>query len=78
MKNLIKNLAAWRQMVAVILLMTTVLWATDKGPDAGNYTATDSTVYSFIDPAGGGGSSSILSGVDEGVTPLTLPFSFLF
>jgi hypothetical protein len=68
----------WRQLLALTLMMTTLLWATNKGPDAGNYTATDNTVYSFLDPAGSGGGASVLTGVDDGVALLTLPFPFQF
>ncbi len=52
--------------------------ATDKGPDAGGYTATDATVYSFINLAGGSGASSVLANTDDGVALLTLPFPFVF
>ena len=78
MRNLMKPVAGWRQVAVVVLTMGTVLQATDKGPDAGNYTATNNVVYSFIDPAGGGGSPSVLAGVDDGVAVLTLPFEFRF
>jgi len=78
MRKPMRNLAGWRQLLAAALAMATLLWATNKGPDAGNYTATDSTVYSFVDPAGGGGSPSVLTGTDDGTAVLTLPFTFQF
>jgi hypothetical protein len=49
---------------------------TMKGPDSGNYTATDATTYSFLDVSQTG--SSVLSGVDDGTVPLTIPFLFQF
>jgi hypothetical protein len=52
--------------------------ATTKGPDAGGYTATDATVYSFINLAGGSGASSVLANTDDGVALVTLPFPFVF
>ena len=52
--------------------------ATDKGPDAGGYKATDATVYSFINLAGGSGASSVLANTDDGVALVTLPFPFVF
>jgi hypothetical protein len=52
--------------------------AATKGPDAANYTATDATVYSFVDISGGGGGTSVLSGTDDGMAALNLPFSFTF
>jgi hypothetical protein len=73
-----RNLAGWRQVVTVTLFTAGLLWATNKGPDAGNYTATDNTVYSFMDPAGSGGAPSVLAGIDDGGALLTLPFSFQF
>lgn len=72
-----KHLAG-RRLVSALLAAAGLLCATNKGPDTGNYTATDNTVYSFIDPAGGGSSPSILAGTDDGGALLTLPFSFQF
>ena len=66
------------RLVSAALVAAVLLWAADKGPDAGGYTATDNAVYSFVDPAGGGG-VSVLAGVDDdGVALLTLPFAFQF
>jgi hypothetical protein len=67
-----------RYSLAVFLASASVLWATRKGPDAAGYTATDATVYSFTEIAGGGGSSSILANSDDNVALLTLPFPFQF
>ena len=79
MPNSIKRLARLgRWPLAVFLASAPLVWATTKGPDAAGYTATDSTVYSFTEIAGGGGSTSVLSGVDDDVALLTLPFSFQF
>jgi hypothetical protein len=52
--------------------------AATKGPDAGGYTASDATVYSLVDISGAGGGASVLAGIDDGVVPLTLPFTFQF
>src|SRR5262245_50188794 len=54
------------------------LMATTNGPDAGGYTGTDATVYSFVDISGGGGGASVLAGTDDGTVTLTLPFAFRF
>jgi hypothetical protein len=54
------------------------LQAVGKGPDAGGYSATDAAVYSFVDLTAGGGAVSVLSGTDDGVVPLALPFPFYF
>lgn len=51
--------------------------ATTKGPGAGGYVGTDEVVASFIDLSVGGG-TSILAGVDDGMTPLALPFTVPF
>ncbi len=64
--------------LAAVLLSTSTLGATDKGPDAALYIATNNTVYSFIDLVGGGGSASVLANTDDGVALLTLPFSFQY
>ncbi len=77
MRKPMRHLAR-RQLAAAVLFTAGLLWATNKGPDAGGYTATDSTVYSFIDPAGGGGAPSILASTDDGGAVLTLPFNFQF
>jgi len=53
-------------------------FAATRGPDAAGYTATDATVYSFVDIAGASGAASILSGIDDGTAVLTLPFAFRF
>ena len=48
-------------------------------PDAGGYTASDATRYaSLVDISGTGGGASVLAGIDDGVAPLTLPFTFQF
>jgi hypothetical protein len=54
------------------------VFAATKGPDAGGYTASDAAVYSLVDISGAGGGTSVLSGIDDGVAPLTLPFTFQF
>lgn len=53
------------------------LLAINKGPDASGYSATDSTVYSFVAVNGAGG-ASVLAGTDDAVALLTLPFPFQF
>ena len=72
-----KHLAG-KRLVTTLLLVAGMLCATNKGPDGGNYTATDNTVYSFIDPAGGGSAPSVLAGTDDGGALLTLPFALQF
>ena len=57
---------------------TAIVSASTKGPDAGGYTASDATVYSLVDISGAGGGASILAGIDDGIAPLTLPFTFQF
>lgn len=52
--------------------------ATTKGPDAGGYSGTDSTTYSFVDISGASGGISILAGTDDGTATLTIPFAFQF
>jgi len=75
----IGTLARLRRIVlAAVLASAPLPGATTKGPDAGQYTGTDATVYSFIDISGAGGSASVLANVDDGVAPLTLPFGFQF
>lgn len=63
---------------ALFLTWTSAAWATTRGPDAGNYTATDAIVYSFMDISGAGGGASVLSSTDDSAVPLNLPFSFQF
>src|SRR5882757_7503273 len=64
--------------IVAALACATVLLATTKGPDAAGYQATDTTAYSFIDIANGGGSASVLADTDDGAAFLTIPFSFQF
>ncbi|HUB80571.1 MAG TPA: hypothetical protein VMB03_17325 [Bryobacteraceae bacterium] len=77
MRTPMKHLAG-RRLVSTFLVAAGLLCATNKGPDGGNYTATDSTVFSFIDPAGGGSAPSVLAGTDDGGALLTLPFAIQF
>jgi hypothetical protein len=63
---------------ALLALLASSSWATTKGPDAGGYIATDSTVYSFVDISGGSGGASVLADTDDGMAALTLPFPFHF
>ena len=68
-----------RSVLAVLLAsLSSVVWATTKGPDPGGYSGTDATVYSFVDISGGSGGASILAGADDGTATLTLPFTFQF
>jgi hypothetical protein len=67
--------------LATLLACGSVLvwgWGATRGPDAGGYSATDETVYSFVDIAGASGGASILSGTDDGTAVLTVPFPFEF
>jgi hypothetical protein len=63
--------------LALALLSASALWATNKGPDSGGYSATDSTVYSFIAINGAGG-ANVLGGTDDAVALVSLPFPFQF
>jgi hypothetical protein len=63
---------------ALVLAVAVLALAATKGPDGGGYTATDAVVFSMVDLSGGSGGVSVLSGVDDGVAPLTLPFPFRF
>ena len=65
-------------MLAVLALGPAFASAATRGPDLGGYTATDATVFSFVDIAGPGGGASILAGTDDGTAALTLPFPFTF
>ncbi len=65
-------------MAAAALGLASLGGATTVGPDGGGYTATDQTVYSFVDISGAGGGTSVLSGADDGAIALTIPFSFTF
>ena len=65
-------------LAAALACGSALLWAATKGPDAGNYTATDEAIYSFADISGSSGGSGILSGTDDGTAVLTLPFPVRF
>lgn len=65
------------RILAVLVAVMLGLGAT-KGPDAGGYTATDSTVYSFVDLSSASGGASVLAGTDDGVVALTIPFPYRF
>jgi len=65
-------------LAAALACGSALLWAATKGPDAGNYTATDEAIYSFVDISGSSGGSGILSGTDDGTALLTLPFPVRF
>jgi len=65
-------------LAAALACGSVLLWAATKGPDAGNYTATDEAIYSFADISGSSGGSGILSGTDDGTAVLTLPFPVRF
>jgi hypothetical protein len=69
------RLALWLVLFSLVPILG---FAATRGPDAGGYTGTDSTVYSFVDLAGAGGAASILAGTDDGTAVLTLPFAFRF
>ena len=64
-------------MIALVALAAVPLRAIVRGPDAGGYSATDATVYSFVDVSSAGG-AAVLAGTDDGVAALTLPFPFTF
>lgn len=58
------------------LVAVPVLRAATRGPDPAGYTATDETVYSFVDISASG--ASVLADTDDGTASLTLPFPFSF
>jgi hypothetical protein len=69
----------WHAALAGLLLASPLIGrAVTKGPDAGGYSVTDDTVYSFIDIAGDGGGAGILGGADDDTATLSLPFAFSF
>jgi hypothetical protein len=65
-------------MAAALASSSLGMWAATKGPDAGGYRATDEVIYSFTDISGASGGVGILSGTDDGTSPLNLPFTFHF
>jgi hypothetical protein len=76
-KKMIRRANSRPAVLAVALLSASALWATNKGPDSGGYSATDAAVYSFIAINGAGG-ASVLGGTDDAVALVSLPFSFQF
>jgi hypothetical protein len=62
--------------LALLVSASVPVVAALRGPDAAGYSATDATVFSFVDVSGGG--ASVLAGTDDGTAPLTLPFPFTF
>jgi hypothetical protein len=67
-----------RVLTALFVAIPSLVAAATRGPDAGGYTATDATVYSFVDLAVTGGAASILTGSDDETVVLALPFPFQF
>jgi hypothetical protein len=65
-------------LAALLGALPSLTLAATRGPDAGGYTATDATVYSFVDLAVTGGAASILTGSDDETVVLALPFPFHF
>jgi len=65
-------------VTALLMVIPSLTLAATRGPDAGGYTATDATVYSFVDLAVTGGAASILTGSDDETVVLALPFPFRF
>jgi len=63
-------------IVALIAACSLGVFAASKGPDAGGYTASDETIYSFVDISGASGAAATLTGTDDGTAPVTLPFGF--
>jgi hypothetical protein len=80
MRDYQKRLTPLRRIVlaGVLAGACAVVQAAVKGPDAAGYTATDGTLYSFLDISGAGGGASVMSGTDDGMAALTLPFAFTF
>lgn len=70
-----------RRTIALVVLIacgSMLTWAAVKGPDAGGYTVTDESLYSFVDVSGASGGASLLAGTDDGTAALTLPFPVRF
>jgi hypothetical protein len=68
-----------RIAIACVLAVSSIAaYAASKGPDGGGYTASDETIYSFIDISGAGGAAVTLAGTDDGTSAVTLPFAFRF
>lgn len=65
-------------IVLAVALSVPSAWAGKTAPDADGYTGTNSAVFSFIDLTTAGGSASVLANQDDAVTPLSLPFPFIF
>jgi hypothetical protein len=65
-------------IAAIVASSSIALFAATKGPDGGGYSATDEIVYSFVDISGASGGVSLLSGTDDGMAALTLPFAYRF
>jgi hypothetical protein len=65
-----------RAAIVLLVSASAPVIAAVRGPDAAGYTATDATVFSFVDVSIGG--ASVLAGTDDGTAPLTLPFAFTF
>jgi hypothetical protein len=80
MTNLKVNSRAIARLIAMlgVFLCAANLWCAMKGPDAQGYTASDQTVFSYLDISGAGGGTAILAGTDDGTAYLTLPFTFQF
>ena len=79
MHSLLRSGARSAVVAGVIAgLLTAGVAATTKGPDAGAYTGTDATTFSFVDISGGSGGIAVLGGTDDGTVALALPFAFKF
>ena len=76
--NMNNNLAKITLAAIMATLVPGAAVAATQGPDGGGYTATDATPFNFVNIAGAGGGSSVLTGIDDGAVALTLPFSFTF
>ena len=57
----------------MVAVSSIAAYAASKGPDGGGYTASDETIYSFIDISGAGGAAVTLAGTDDGTSAVTLP-----
>ena len=63
---------------SVVAACSIAAFAASKGPDAGGYSASDETIYSFVDISGASGAAVTLAGTDDGTAAVTLPFAFRF
>lgn len=65
-------------LASMVAVSSIAAFAASKGPDGGGYSASDETIYSFVDISGASGAAVTLAGTDDGTAAMTLPFPFRF